>query len=287
MESLKREFLELLEKDVEFRYAVAGYLGLSEVLKRLDTIAEEQRALREEQVRLREEQTKIWKEIESFREEQTRIWKEIQSLREEQTKTWEEIESFREEQTKIWKEIQGLREEQAKFREEQTKIWEEIQGLKEEQVRLREEQKRTWEEIERLRSDMERGFELVNRHISALGARWGLMAEEAFREGLRGLLEEELGLRVERWTAYDEEGYVYGYPSELEVDVAVVDGKTILVEISSHVRPSDVFEFRRKAEVYERKVGVKPHRLLMVTPYADDAALRAGMRLGVEIYTKV
>ena len=113
------------------------------------------------------------------------------------------------------------------------------------------------------------------------------MAEEAFREGLRGLLEEELGLRVERWTAYDEEGYVYGYPSELEVDVAVVDGKTILVEVSSHVRPSDVFEFRRKAEVYERKVGVKPHRLLMVTPYADDAALRAGMRLGVEIYTKV
>jgi len=41
LESLKREFLELLEKDVEFRYAVAGYLGLSEVLKRLDTIAEE------------------------------------------------------------------------------------------------------------------------------------------------------------------------------------------------------------------------------------------------------
>jgi len=238
LESLKREFLELLEKDVEFRYAVAGYLGLSEVLKRLDTIAEEQRALREEQVRLREEQTKIWKEIERFREEQTKIWKEIE-------------------------------------------------GLKEEQVRLREEQKRTWEEIERLRSDMERGFELVNRHISALGARWGLMAEEAFREDLRGLLEEELGLRVERWTAYDEEGYVYGYPSELEVDVAVVDGKTILVEVSSHVRPSDVFEFRRKAEIYERKVGVKPHRLLMVTPYADDAALRAGMRLGVEIYTKV
>jgi len=294
LESLKREFLELLERDVEFRYAVAGYLGLSEVLKRLDTIAEEQRALREEQ-------TKIWREIQGLREEQTKIWREIERFREEQTRIWKEIESFREEQTKIWREIQGLREEQAKFREEQTRIWEEIerfreeqtriwkeiQGLKEEQVRLREEQKKTWEEIERLRSDMERGFELVNRHISALGARWGLMAEEAFREGLRGLLEEELGLRVERWIAYDEEGYVYGYPSELEVDVAVVDGRTILVEVSSHVRPSDVFEFRRKAEVYERKVGVKPHRLLMVTPYADDAALRAGMRLGVEIYTKV
>ena len=42
MEPLKKELLELLEKDVEFRYAVAGYLGLSEIMKRLDTIAEEQ-----------------------------------------------------------------------------------------------------------------------------------------------------------------------------------------------------------------------------------------------------
>jgi hypothetical protein len=56
MGSLKREFLELLEKDLEFRYAVAGYLGLSEVLKRLDAIAEEQKNLRMEQVSLREEQ---------------------------------------------------------------------------------------------------------------------------------------------------------------------------------------------------------------------------------------
>jgi len=28
--NLKKEFLSLLEKDTEFRYAVAGYLGLSE-----------------------------------------------------------------------------------------------------------------------------------------------------------------------------------------------------------------------------------------------------------------
>jgi len=47
-------------------------------------------------------------------------------------------------------------------------------------VRLRED-------MNKLREDMNRGFELIERHISALGARWGLMAEDAFREGLRGL----------------------------------------------------------------------------------------------------
>jgi len=41
MESLKEEILEFLDKDREFRYAVAGYIGLSEILKRLDNLAEE------------------------------------------------------------------------------------------------------------------------------------------------------------------------------------------------------------------------------------------------------
>jgi len=41
-EKLRCEFIELLEKDVEFRYIVAGYLGLSEILKRLDRLEEEQ-----------------------------------------------------------------------------------------------------------------------------------------------------------------------------------------------------------------------------------------------------
>jgi len=142
-------------------------------------------------------------------------------------------------------------------------------------------------ELVRLREDMNRGFELVERHISALGARWGLMAEDAFREGLRGLLEKELGFRIERWRAYDETGMVFGYPSEVEVDVTVSDGKLILIEVSSHVRASDVLQFRRKAELYERVTGRKPDRLIIVTPYIDEKALEAARQLGVEAYTKV
>jgi len=147
-------------------------------------------------------------------------------------------------------------------------------------VRLRED-------MNKLREDMIRGFELVERHISALGARWGLMAEDAFREGLRGLLEKELGFRIERWRTYDETGMVFGYPSEVEVDATVSDGKLILIEVSSHVRASDVLQFKRKAELYERVTGRKPDRLIIVTPYIDERALEAARQLGVEAYTKV
>jgi len=66
--NLKREFLSLLEMDVEFRYAVAGYLGLSEILKKMNALIEEQH--------------KLW-------ENQNRLWEEVKALREEQNKLWE------------------------------------------------------------------------------------------------------------------------------------------------------------------------------------------------------
>jgi len=43
------------------------------------------------------------------------------------------------------------------------------------------------EDMDRLREDMNEGFQLLRRHIDALGARWGLLAEESFRAGMVGV----------------------------------------------------------------------------------------------------
>lgn len=211
--SLKEEFLSLLEKDKEFRYAVAGLLGLEEILKRLDKHEEELVKLRKEQIRLREEQIKMREDM--------------------------------------------------------------IAGFK-----------RHDEELAKLREDMNKGFMLVERHISALGARWGLVSEEAFREGIRQLVEKEFGFKVEKWIRFDEEGKVFGYPSQIDIDVAVHDQKIILVEVKSHVRPSDVATFKRKAELYSEIEGKKPSRLLIITPYAEEKAVEIAKHLKIEIYTK-
>jgi hypothetical protein len=143
------------------------------------------------------------------------------------------------------------------------------------------------EQLIKLREDMNRGFELIERRISALGARWGLQTEEAFREGLKGILEREFGVRVERWIEKDKEGMVYDHPSDIELDIAVKDGKTILIEVSSHIKASDIPIFRRKAEFYEKVTGVKADRLIIVTPHADDKALEMAKEFGIEIYIKV
>jgi len=72
---LKDQLLDLLDRDREFRYAVAGKLGLSEILGRLDR--------NEEAIR------KLWEEVKSLREGQEKLWEEVKSLREGQEKLWE------------------------------------------------------------------------------------------------------------------------------------------------------------------------------------------------------
>ena len=52
-ERLKSRILRMLKEDEEFRYAVAGLIGLEEILKRLDRHEEEITRLREDMVKLR------------------------------------------------------------------------------------------------------------------------------------------------------------------------------------------------------------------------------------------
>ena len=213
MKSLKSEILRLLKEDEEFRYAVAGLIGLEEILRRLDRHEAQLVKLREDMNKLREDMNKL-------REDMNR----------------------------------GFR--------------------------------RYDEELARLREDMNKGFELIRRHIDALGARWGLLAEESFRAGMAGVVERYFGGRVERWTHYDEEGFVFGFPSPVEVDIVVSDKEHILVEIKSSVSRADVYELWKVGQLYERIRGVKP-RLAIVSPFVREEAKKLAKELGIDVYTSL
>jgi hypothetical protein len=339
-ERLKSRILRLLKEDEEFRYAVAGLIGLEEILKRLDRNEKEMARLREDMIKGFErhdrEIQRLTEEMNRLREDMIKGFErhdvELAKLREDMIKGFErydaELAKLREDMIKgferhdmeilrLTEEMNRLREDMvkgferhdmeiAKLREDMNKGFERydriIASLREDMIkgferhdreieRLREDMVKGFErhdrELARLREDMMKGFETMNRRISALGARWGLESEGAFREGLRGILEKELGLKVERWTAFDEAGLVFGHPSQIEVDVAVRDGKVMLIEVSSHVKHADVTELVRKAELYERRTGRRPDRLIMVTPFAEEGAMEAALKLGVEIYTRV
>jgi hypothetical protein len=120
--------------------------------------------------------------------------------------------------------------------------------------------------------------------LDALGSRWGLMSENTFREGLKGILEEYFNAKVEKWIYKDDEGFVFGYPSIVDVDLVIRDGERLLVEVKSHVRKSDVGVLLRKGKLYEKVNKIKP-RLAILTSYIDDDARKDAKELKIEIYS--
>ena len=118
--------------------------------------------------------------------------------------------------------------------------------------------------------------------IGGLGARWGMQTEEAFRQGMRTILQE-VGFTTERFLAYDAAGEVFGHPDQVELDVVIKDGKVIVVEIKSALDSGNTYLFNRKVAFYTSTTGRQVDRKLIVTPYADNRAREVGLRLGIEI----
>lgn len=101
------------------------------------------------------------------------------------------------------------------------------------------------------------------------------------------MLEKEFNFWIEKWTYFDEDGYVFGYPSMIDIDVAIKNEKVILIEFSSHVRASDVSIFQKKCELYEKVTGRKAARKMIVTPFAEEKAKETCKHYKIELYTKV
>lgn len=108
-------------------------------------------------------------------------------------------------------------------------------------------------------------IELIKREssIDALGARWGMQSEQAFRNGLATILEKIFGVQVINYQDYDETGHVFGQSDQVELDVIVQNGMLILCEIKSSLSRADIYQFKRKTEFYETKHNRTANRLLV------------------------
>jgi len=186
---------------LEFRYAVAGYLGLSEVLKRLDSIEEGIKKLWESQNRLWENVNKLW-------ESANKLWEEVKALREGQNRLWEEVKALREGQNKLWEEVKALREGQNKLWESQNRLWENVNKLWEEVKALREGQNKLWEEVRNINIRLSR----VERTLEKLT----LDVEEEARIVIKYRLRE-VGYEVEvgPLTLPEVEVNIYGVTNDL------------------------------------------------------------------------
>ena len=187
----------------------------------------------------------------------------------------------KEELSQVLEAIRELREDFNRRSEEHSRILQEYGKRLEEHSRILEGHSQSIKELIKRQDEHARRLEVA---IGGLGARWGIMSEESFREGLKGILKG-LGLKVERYLEYDTEGYVFGHPDQIELDVLVKDNMALLAEIKSSISKEEVYVFQRKVEFYEKKRGVKVERRCLLSPFIDPRARPIAKELGMEVYT--
>ncbi|MEM4325506.1 MAG: DUF3782 domain-containing protein [Candidatus Nitrosocaldaceae archaeon] len=291
---LKKKFLDMLEGDKEFRHAVAGAIGYKEILDRfadLEARMDERFAKIEEEIRdLREESNNLRKDMqEGFKRHDEEFVKLRQDMNEGFKRHDEEFVKLRQDMNEGFKrhdeEFVKLRQDMNEgFRRHDEEFVKLRQDMNEGFRRHDEEFARVWQSIENLRKDMNEGFKYMDLKVSALGARC-IMNEQSVREALKGIVGEELGYTISEWNTYDDEGYVYGYPSSIQLDIVVSNGKIIVIEIASHIKRSDSFMLKKKVELYKKKEGKEVSKMMFVTPFIDDDARDVCNRLGIEVYT--
>ncbi|WP_243676261.1 DUF3782 domain-containing protein [Vulcanisaeta distributa] len=164
---IRKELLRLLKEDEEFRYAVMGLLGISDLKSSVDNLVKALTELKDIVARQGEEIGELRKTVELL------------------SKSFEETR----------KAVEAL----VKSHDELKKIVE----------TLSEDVRRHGEVI----IVMQTSIEKLTSSVTALGYRYGLFTEEAFRESIKYLVSDLLKVyEVRRWTYYDSDGVVFGHP---------------------------------------------------------------------------
>ncbi|MGC9149446.1 MAG: PD-(D/E)XK nuclease family protein [Sulfolobales archaeon] len=251
LNEFKQKILTLLREDEEFRYAVAGLIGLTEILRELREL---RRAVHEQGEILR-----------TLQEAVVRHEKTIQSLQEVILRHEKIIQSLQETIVRHERAILSLQEAVKSLAETVAKQGEAI-----------ERQGRAIESLQESVRDL-------SRTVAAIGRRYGVVTEEAFREAIKYLIEDLLKTyKVTRWTYLDSEGVVHGAPSIIEIDVLIRDYEHILVEYKAYADRGDVAELHRIGILYEKILKIKP-RLLIVAASISRRAYELAKNLGIEV----
>ena len=170
-------------------------------------------------------------------------------------------------------------------REVRTREWEEYKDV---QNRNWDDQNRKWDEnqaeLRRIHEEIMLQALKHDRSIGALGSRWGLQSEKAFRDALAGILEKNFGVEVVNVNEYDDEGVVFGRPDQVELDVIIQNGLLLICELKSSIDKAGMYIFERKARYYEQRHQRTANRLIVISPMIDARARKVAVRLGIETY---
>ncbi len=193
---------------------------------------------------------------------------------------FEELRKDRESNNRKWEEQN--REFNRKWEEQNRQFnqkWEETNKRLDDSMRQSDERFAAMlQEIKDIRTRQESS-------VGALGARWGIAAESSFRNALKAILENRFDVQVINVTEYDHEGFVFGRPDQVELDIIIRNGEILVCEIKSSMSRSDMYTFEKKVRFYEKQHTCKVSAMMVISPMVDRYAQTVAQKLGIEVYS--
>jgi hypothetical protein len=218
-----------------------------------------------------------------------RVLDELRRDREEQSRKWDEENQKWNAQNRKWDEQNRKWDEENQKWDAQNRKWDEENQKWNAQNRKWDEQNRKWEVNQQVINEMLADIQaLARKHdttIGALGARWGLHTEQAFRNALKGILEKFAGVEVLNITEYDDAGVVFGRPDQIELDIIIKNGILIIAEIKSSMSKPEMYIFERKVRFYEERHQRKASEMIVISPMVSPNAMPVAEKLGIRVYS--
>lgn len=102
---------------------------------------------------------------------------------------------------------------------------------------------------------------------------------------MKGILEDHFNIQVLHVNEFDDEGFVFSRPDQVEIDIINQDSALILCEIKSSMSKSDMHIFERKVRFYEQRHQRQATQMVVISPMVEDQARKLAQKLGITVYS--
>ncbi len=274
---LKKQIIELLKTDEEFRYTVAGLIGLREILDELR--------------KLREQFNKLWLKSLEHDKRFEEVVKRLEVLEkkmlehdkrfEEINKRFEAIERKLLEHDRRFEVIERkLLEHDKRFEAIERKLLEHDKRFEAIEKKLLEHDKR-FEVIERKLLEHDKRFEEINRRLSRIELELGVLNEAFYCKALWDDLKEEIVLRGEKLVFRKRNARV----DDEDIDYLIVTDRAVyVVEVKVKPKHEDVGRLLAKVDVVRKHYRDKNVVAILAGAIIGREVEEYAVQKGVKVY---